>query len=145
MTYKTFHLPLDTFAIDQYGEKIFNRIDLTDYEREISRNGKPRFMLSLERILILEALGRMHSKTEFTLFGHLHNSGYGAFMPGDGSQLDVFFKEEIIVFSGQSRYVAFPSVIFPIRYMDQAAEYFVWKVSEGTVKINWELFLDMEP
>lgn len=28
---------------------------------------------------------------------------------------------------------------------DLAAEYFVWLVSEGKAKIDWSLFLDMEP
>lgn len=36
-----------------------------------------------------------------------------------------------------------PVAIFKDDHM--AAKYFVWLVSKGKRKINWELFLDMEP
>jgi len=36
----------------------------------------------------------------------------------------------------------YPSAIFSSRDIDAAAEYFVWHVSLGRVKIDWSLFLD---
>ena len=85
--------------------------------------------------LVIEALDRMGKKKEFYLFGIPHNMLFN----DDCYQFDV--KEEFCIISGVSRGTVFPYAIFPVRSLLIAAEYFVWIVSEGEVKINWQLYV----
>ena len=91
---------------------------------------------SIQRVekLICEALNRAKIRSDYCIFGKWH---------GDyaGYAIQFYESDGLCIVSGIDRGELYPSSIFSFNDLHQAAEYFVWKVSDGSVEINWELFL----
>lgn len=95
--------------------------------------------------LIKNALASLDEQTEYELCEKAFNYGVGQCEPGSHYGLNFHLKEKICAVFGTQRDIAYLHAIFPLSESNMAAKYFVWLVSDGKAKIDWTLFLDMEP
>ncbi|MBX9722514.1 MAG: hypothetical protein K2X81_14035 [Candidatus Obscuribacterales bacterium] len=109
-------------------------------ETDFSKSGSEQQKKNLTRVerLIYEAFSRCKNLN----FGYeLFGKPCDGFIDGYG--LDVHSNERICIVYGSARGRRSAIAIFPDNDIGAAARYFVSLVSDGKVKINWSLYLDM--
>jgi hypothetical protein len=84
--------------------------------------------------LVIECLSRLPQKEQYMLFDKTHNYQWG-----EGVAMNL--RGDVLLISGVERDVLYPFAVFPSGDIQNAAEYFVWLVGKGEVKIDWKLFL----
>ncbi len=111
-----------------------------DFNRPLPNPSKKSngFELHLERVykLINEALKDVERADWEVGNGRYHSSNVNE--PYGFERVD----DKFYIYA-EERGQRSPIAIFKDEHL--AAKYFVWLVSDGKVRINWELFLDMEP
>lgn len=97
------------------------------------------------KLLVHHAIDGLREKTEYELCDEVFDYGAGESEIGSHYGLNFHIHEKVCVVFSTQRDVAYPIALFPLTRSHEAVEYFVWLVSDGKAKIDWSLFLDMEP